>query len=147
MEPVVGSVHPTVEPHDTGAAPSRSPHALRDRLCGDRGAVTAELAVALPAVVLVLAALLVVVLAGVAQVRVVDAARAGARVATAGEEVSRVQEVVSRAAGPSATASVRDDGTWVTVTVRSSVTGGWFSGPFEVSASATGLLESAAGLP
>ena len=61
--------------------------------------------------------------------------------------VSRVQEVVSRAAGPSATASVRDDGTWVTVTVRSSVTGGWFSGPFEVSASATGLLESAAGLP
>lgn len=121
--------------------------ALRDLRRDDRGAVTAELAVALPAVVLVLVALLVVVVAGVSQIRVVDAARSGARAASAGESPGRVQEVVSQAAGGSASATVSGDDTWVTVTVRTSVTGGWFSGPFTVSASATARLESAAGAP
>jgi len=109
--------------------------------------VTAELAVALPAVVLVLAALVVVVAAGSAQVRVVDAARAGARAASAGEPPARVDEVVTRVAGPSATATVDEAGSWVTVTVRSSVTGGWFSGPLGVTATATAWLESAVGAP
>lgn len=107
--------------------------------------MTAELAVALPAVVLVLAALVVVVAAGSAQVRVVDAARAGARAASAGEPPARVDEVVTRVAGPSARATVDEAGSWVTVSVRSSVAGGWFSGPVGVTATATAWLESAVG--
>lgn len=113
----------------------------------DHGAVTAELAVALPAVVLVLLALLVVVVAGVTQVRVVDAARAGARAASAGEDAGRVRDLVARTAGPSATSTLDSGGVWVTVTVRSPVTGSWFSGPFTVSASATARLESAPEVP
>ena len=108
--------------------------------------MTAELAVALPAVVLVLLALVVVVAAGSAQVRVVDAARAGARAASAGEPPARVDEVVSRVAGPAAV-TVDEASPWVTVTVRSSVVGGWFSGPLQVTATATAWLESAVGAP
>lgn len=113
----------------------------------DRGAVTAELAVALPAVVLVLVALLVVVVAGITQIRVVDAARAGARAASAGEDAGLVGAVVARTAGPSAVSTLDEDGAWVTVTVRSTVGGGWFSGPVSVSATASARLESAAGEP
>ena len=109
--------------------------------------MTAELAVALPAVVLVLLALVVVVAAGSAQVRVVDAARAGARAASAGEPAARVDEVVSRVAGSAAAVTVDEATPWVTVTVRSSVVGGWFSGPLQVTATATAWLESAVGAP
>lgn len=132
-----------------GVRPSRRPRWLSPEVLrrDDHGAVTAELAVALPAVVLVLAALLVVVVAGVTQVRVVDAARAGARAASAGEDADQVREVVVRTAGPSATSTLDSGGVWVTVTVRSSVVGGWFSGPFAVSATASARLESAAGEP
>lgn len=133
----------------TTARPARRPRLLlwdslrRD----DHGAVTAELAVALPAVVLVLLALLAVVVAGVTQVRVVDAARAGARAASAGEDAGRVRDLVAQTAGPSATSTLDSGGVWVTVTVRSPVTGSWFSGPFTVSATATARLESAAQEP
>lgn len=113
----------------------------------DHGAVTAELAVALPAVVLVLAALLVVVVAGVTQIRVVDAARAGARAASAGEDAGQVRDVVARTAGPSAVTTLDAGGVWVSVTVRSPVAGAWFSGPFTASATASARLESAAGEP
>jgi len=128
--------------------PRRPGHvSLRHLRQDDHGAVTAELAVALPAVVLVLAALLVVVVAGVSQVRVVDAARAGARAASAGESDGRVHEIVAQLAGSSASATVGGDGSWVTVTVRTSVTGGWFSGPLTVSATATARVESSTGVP
>jgi len=131
-----------------GRAPRRPDRdRLRDLRQDDHGAVTAELAVALPAVVLVLAALLVVVVAGVSQVRVVDAARAGARAASAGESDGRVHEIVTQLAGSSASATVGGDSSWVTVTVRASVTGGWFSGPLTVSATATARVESSRGVP
>ena len=133
---------------ERGRRPRRSVSLrLRELRQDDRGAVTAELAVALPAVVLVLAALLVVVVAGVSQIRVVDAARAGARAASAGESDGRVHEIVAQLAGSSASATVGGDGSWVTVTVRASVTGGWFSGPLAVSATATARVESSTGVP
>lgn len=131
----------------TGTPRRSGRRSLRELRQDDRGAVTAELAVALPAVVLVLAALLVVVLAGVSQIRVVDAARAGARAASAGESDGRVHEIVTRLAGSSASAAVGGDGSWVTVTVRTSVVGGWFSGPLAVTATATARVESSAGAP
>ncbi|WP_456847646.1 TadE/TadG family type IV pilus assembly protein, partial [Cellulomonas sp. P5_C6] len=51
----------------------------------DRGSVTAELAVGLPAVALLLVAVLTVGAAAVAQTRCTDGARAGARAAALGE--------------------------------------------------------------
>jgi Flp pilus assembly protein TadG len=57
----------------------------------DAGAATAELAVALPAVMVVLAAVLSVGQAVLAQVGCVDAARAGARAAARGDGLDQVR--------------------------------------------------------
>ena len=65
----------------------------------DRGAATAELAVALPALVLVLALALAGLDLGVAQVRCVDAARIGARLLARGDPPGQALEEV-RAAAP-----------------------------------------------
>ena len=62
---------------------------------GDRGLATAELAVALPAVVLVLALCLTAMALGVDHVRAEDAARAGARAASRGEPAQVVREIVA----------------------------------------------------
>lgn len=64
--------------------PRRSPGSPWRR--GEAGAATAELAVALPALVLVLALALAAVDLGVAHVRCVDAARAGARALARGDD-------------------------------------------------------------
>ena len=71
----------------------------------DRGSVTAELAVGLPAVVLLLVALLAVASTAIAQTRCTDAARAGARAAALGEPDGDVAATARRLAG--ADASVR----------------------------------------
>lgn len=109
----------------------------------DRGAVTAEFAVALPAVVLVLAAVLLVVMAGTAQLRVADAARAGARAAAAGETDGRVAEIARHVGGEGVIVSVLRSDPWVTVQVRAPVAGGWFASGLTTSGEATAWLESA----
>jgi hypothetical protein len=65
---------------------------------GERGSVTVEIAVALPALVVVMAVALWGVSAAAAQVACVDAARAGARAAARGEPVAAVRAAVLRAA-------------------------------------------------
>ncbi len=82
---------------------------------------TAELAVALPAVVLVLALCLTAMTLGVDLVRCEDAARAGARAASRGEPVSVVREVVSSRApdGADVTVDLGDE----TVSVQVSAPG------------------------
>lgn len=60
------------------------------RGAGARGSVTAETALALPAVGLVAMAVIAVGAVATAQVRCVDAARAGARLAARGEPANRV---------------------------------------------------------
>lgn len=62
------------------------------------GAVTAEFAVALPAVLLLLAVALAFFTLGVDQIRCIDAARAGAREAARGESTSVVVRAASRLA-------------------------------------------------
>jgi Flp pilus assembly protein TadG len=64
----------------------------------DRGAVTAELAVALPAVTMVLAAVLSVAQAVLCQISCVDAARAGARAAARGDSTDLVRQTALVAA-------------------------------------------------
>lgn len=78
--------------------------------------MTAEFAIALPAVVLVLTFCLAVLGGGVAQLRAGDAARAGARAAAIGAEVTEVRAVAGQLAGPGADVQV-ECGELVRVTV------------------------------
>ena len=86
----------------------------------ERGAVTAEAAVALPALAVVAAALVALGHVGVAQLRCVDAARAGARLAARGEPAAVVRARAAAAAPAAASISV-SGGAQVTVVVRAPV--------------------------
>lgn len=90
----------------------------------DAGMVTAELAVAIPVVVLVLVICLAGLSAAVAQVRCVDAASAGSRAAARGDSPARVEELARRAAPDGAVVSVSTRGGDALVTVRVRA-GGW----------------------
>ncbi|MBP2264540.1 Flp pilus assembly protein TadG [Pseudarthrobacter sp. PvP004] len=89
----------------------------------ERGAVTAEFAVALPAVVLLLAFLLAGGAAGITQLRLEEAARAGARASARGETSSSVEGIVKRLAGEGVSSSLTNDGEWLTVTASAPVGG------------------------
>lgn len=109
---------------------------------GERGAVTAELAVALPAVVLVLVAVLTLAAAAGAQMRSADAARAGARAAAIGEDDAVVRSTAQHVAGDGARVSVRRGDPWVEVTVSTPVVGGWLSSaPLRADGSAVARVE------
>lgn len=88
-----------------------------------RGAVTAEFAVALPSVVLLLSLLLAGSAAGVTQLRVEEAARGGARAVARGAAAGEVGEIVRRLAGDTADSEVTHDGEWHRVTVSGRVPG------------------------
>jgi len=108
----------------------------------DDGMVTAETAVVLPVLVLVLAATVAAVTVVGAQLRCVDAAREGARAAARGEEVAAVTELVGRAAPAGAVTSVTTGPEEVRVTVTARIAP---LGPvplrITVSAEAVALLE------
>jgi TadE-like protein len=112
----------------------------------DRGAVTAEFAVALPAVLLLLAMLLAGAAAGVTQLRIEEAARAGARALARGEGSTAVAGIARRLAGDSATASVSAQGEWMEVTVTGRV-GGPFGAviPWTLTARASARTEMPGG--
>ncbi|WP_253905739.1 TadE family type IV pilus minor pilin [Arthrobacter sp. H5] len=79
------------------------------------------MAVALPAVVALLAILLAAVTVGVSQLRIEEAARAGAREIMRGESTGGVQAAVLRIAGEDAQLEVLGDGAWSTVQVTTAV--------------------------
>ncbi|WP_166845041.1 TadE family type IV pilus minor pilin [Isoptericola sp. BMS4] len=119
------------------AAPS-PPHGA----AAERGAVTAELAVGLPVVVLLLVAVLTLTAASTAQMRALDAARAGARAYAIGQDDAEVRRVVDRVGGAEAALGVSRDGDWVRVTVTRPVVGGWFAAaPVRASGEATAWVE------
>ncbi|MCA4135059.1 pilus assembly protein [Arthrobacter sp. M4] len=89
----------------------------------NRGTVTAEFAVALPAVIFLLALLLAGSAAGITQLRIEEAARAGARSLARGDSAATVQGTVSRLAGDGALSTVDADGDWLKVTVTAPVGG------------------------
>ena len=86
---------------------------------GQRGMVTAEFAIVLPAVVFVLALSLGALGLAMDQIRCVDAARAGARAASRGDSPGAVVLVASRAAPSDAVVSVGTSGDLVSVSVVS----------------------------
>ncbi len=79
--------------------------------------VTAETAVVLPVLLLVLAAGVAAVVVVGGQLRCVDAAREGARAAARGEPAAVVAELAGRAAPDGARVELSTAGTTVTVTV------------------------------
>lgn len=89
----------------------------------EHGSVTAEVAVVLPALVLLAGLLLGIGHVGVLQLRIDEAARAGAREAVRGESSASVQQTVRRLAGEGAVASIESRGGWTTVHVRAEVVG------------------------
>ena len=104
--------------------------------------VTAETAVVLPVLLLVLAAAVSAVTVVGAQLRCVDAAREGARAAARGEDLATVRALVLRGAPDGVTVSVRQVGEDVRVGVSGRITP---LGPVpldvEVSAAAVARLE------
>ena len=106
----------------------------------DRGSVTAELAVALPVVVVLLLAVLALTTTSVARLQVTDAARSAARAAALGEADSVVRAAATRVGGDRVSVQVSRSGPWVDVTVSRSVGGGPFA-PFTVAGSATAWVE------
>jgi Flp pilus assembly protein TadG len=110
--------------------------------------VTAETAVVLPVLLVVLAGAVAAVTVVGAQLRCVDAAREGARAAARGEDVAVVVALVDRAAPDGAVTTVDADGHQVRVSVVAEVA---VLGPValrvEVSAEAVALRETGAGEP
>lgn len=110
-----------------------------------RGAVTAEFAVALPAVLVLLAMLLAGAAAGVTQLRLEEGARAGARALARGDDSATVERTVRTLAGTSASAAVSAEGEWLSVTVTDRVGGPLGSSiPWTLTARASARTESAA---
>lgn len=87
----------------------------------DHGFATAEAAVAMPALMAVLALAVGVVVSVGAQLRCVDAARAGARVAARGDSDAAVRRAARAIAPAGATVTIRRSGGLVDVEVRARV--------------------------
>ncbi|WP_405143521.1 TadE family type IV pilus minor pilin [Sphaerisporangium sp. NBC_01403] len=124
--------------------------ARRHGLLGaDRGSATAEMAVALPSLVLVLGAALWAIAAVTAQLECVDAARAGARAAARGEPLEAVRHAAGEAAPAGATVSVTRDAELSRVTISASVRPSWLIAmpAVPVGASASSATELGAGVP
>ena len=88
---------------------------------GDRGSVTAETAVALPSLVVVLLLAVWVLLCVAAQLRCLDAAHVAARAAARGEDDAEVRAVAARAAPPGADVRVERAAGLVEVRVSAEV--------------------------
>lgn len=91
------------------------------RPAGDDGMVTAETAVVLPVLLVVLAGAVAAVTVVGAHLRCVDAAREGARAAARGEEIAAVTAIVERAAPADAVATVTTGEDEVRVTVTAAI--------------------------
>jgi Flp pilus assembly protein TadG len=91
------------------------------RLAEEAGMVTAETAVVLPVLLLVLAGAVAAVTLVGAQLRCVDAAREGARAAARGEPVAAVTALTERAGPEGAVTTVVQEGEEVRVTVSARI--------------------------
>ena len=109
----------------TGVGPTTGGPTNGGRTSGrsQRGSVTAEVAVVLPALVVLLAVLIGTAHIGTVQLRLEEAARAGAREVMRGESSASVEQTVQRLAGPDAVTRVVSVSGWTTVEVRARVEG------------------------
>jgi Flp pilus assembly protein TadG len=89
----------------------------------DRGAATAELALAIPLLVALTAGLVWMLALGAAQVRVVDASREAARAVARGDDVAAAEAVATRIAPDGASVVIEVGGGQVVVTTSARVSG------------------------
>jgi hypothetical protein len=94
---------------------------MRVAATAETGMVTAEAAVVLPALVLVLALCLGAIGVGIGELRCVDAARAGARALARGETSAQAVRAARAAAPSGASVRARSTGAVVEVTVSARV--------------------------
>ncbi|MDR1393388.1 MAG: pilus assembly protein [Bifidobacteriaceae bacterium] len=106
----------------------------------DRGSVTVELAMALPAVLGLIALLVALSSAAVGQLQLADAARAGARAAALGQPDAEVTAAAEAAAGRPVTVSLERSGGLVWVRCQTAV---WIplAGTRQVSSQAAAICE------
>ena len=90
---------------------------------GERGAVTAELAMVLPLLLAVTAGLVWLMVVGLGQLRATDAAREAARALARGEDVSVAPDLATRIGPPGSRVVIDDADGLVVVTVSASVAG------------------------
>lgn len=119
---------------------------MKERDCGSTrqsGSVTAELAVALPAVVVLLAALLLAVSVGIAQLSLEAGVRAGARAVARGDTSEQAVALAHQHGGKEASFSVGQGGEFTTVSGSLTLSGP-FSAliPVTLTASATARVEN-----
>lgn len=108
----------------------------------DRGAITAELAVALPAVGIMILVVLLMTTVSITHLRVSDAARAGARSAALGEPDDTIRQIIMAVAGDSAEMQITREPPWVTVSVTRSVGADWLNvSPLRAHGEASARLE------
>lgn len=110
----------------------------------ERGAVTAETAVIMPALVLLLAVVLAAAAAGMTVIRFEEAARASARAAARGEAAAVAQQRAHEIAGESASVRIAGGADRVTVSVSGPAPGilGQWTG-WHLRAEATAVTEGA----
>lgn len=113
---VAAAARPPAGPPPAATAPRRRSRRT-GRLAGRRGAVTAELALALPGVVVLSIAVVWLVVAASAQLRCADAAREGARALAREEPVARAVSLARAVAPADAEVDVRTAGGLVRVRV------------------------------
>jgi Flp pilus assembly protein TadG len=114
----------------------------------DAGMVTAEIAVAMPVLMVLLAVGLTAVAVIAAQMRCVDAAREAARALARGESISAARSLADAAGPHGATLASNTEGDLVRTSVRATVSsiGGLFPA-FTVHADAVALREPAGSTP
>lgn len=117
---------------------------MRTRRESERGMVTAEFAITMPVVIIVLYLAMTLTAALVAQIHVSDASREAARGWAMEVPDSRVRDLVAARAGEDATVSVSRRGNLIDVTVSKEVPF-WFPTTLEVSSTMTALVEPGAG--
>lgn len=127
VSPPAGGAHAPRPPAGAGRDLSRRTGLVTRLRREDRGGATAEVALVLPAVAMLLVVLLLAGSAAVTQVRVADAARSGARAAALGESEQAVGTLVRELAGAGAAVRVGREGEYVVVEVSRTIPGplGW----------------------
>lgn len=109
----------------------------------ERGSATAETAIALPVVVIVLLAIGFAASAGLAQLRCADAARVAARSIAIGASTQEASSHAMTSAGGEASVTASLDGEWVTITVTRTLSTPWGS---TLSVSATSVARREPGV-